>query len=43
MVGGAFFIGDYFGLVAAGNGFAATFTQPDQAGIASIFSRSVSK
>ncbi len=42
-VGGAFHIGDYFGLAAAGKGFVATFTQPDQATITSIFARSVSK
>jgi len=36
-VGGRFFIGDYFGLAAAGNDFVATLVQPDAANITSVF------
>ena len=34
---GKFFLGDYFGLAAAGNDFVATFIQPDAANITSVF------
>jgi hypothetical protein len=40
-VGGAFFLGDYFGLTAAGDDFVATFTQPDNQNVTSIFARRV--
>lgn len=42
--GRGFFLGDYFGLTAAGNDFVATFTQPDHDNVTSVFSaRSVSR
>ena len=41
---GKFFLGDYFGLAAAGNDFVATFTQPDRDNVTSVFfARNVSK
>ena len=44
MVGGEFFLGDYFGLATAGNDFVATFIQPDRANVTSaFFARNVSK
>lgn len=44
MVGGKFFLGDYFGLAAAGNDFVATFIQPDRDKVTSaFFARNVSK
>jgi hypothetical protein len=37
-----YFLGDYFGLAAAGNGLVSTFTQPDpNNGISSIFARRI--
>jgi hypothetical protein len=42
--GRGFFLGDYFGLAAAGNDFVATFTQPDRDNVTSVFfTRNVSK
>ena len=35
--GGRFFLGDYFGLAAAGNDFVATFIQPDRDNVTSVF------
>jgi len=41
---GGFFPGEYFGLATAGNDFVATFTQPDQNNVTSVFfARSVSR
>jgi len=37
MPGGRFFLGDYFGLAAAGNDFVATFIQPDLNNVTSVF------
>ena len=34
---GKFFLGDYFGLAAAGNDFVATFIQPDRDNVTSVF------
>ncbi len=39
--GGAFFLGDYFGLAGTDDGFVATFTQPDNQNVTSIFARRV--
>ena len=41
MLGGAFFLGDYFGLAAAGNAFVSTFTAVDNQNVSSIFARRV--
>ena len=38
---GGIFLGDYFGLAGAGNGFVHTFTQVDSQNITSIFARRV--
>ncbi len=38
---GDIFLGDYFGLAAAGDDFVATFTQPDNQNVTSIFARRV--
>lgn len=38
---GDLWLGDYFGLVGAGNGFVTTFTQPDNQNVTSIFARRV--
>jgi hypothetical protein len=38
---GDFFFGDYFGLVTAGDDFVATFAQPDNQNVTSIFARRV--
>jgi outer membrane protein assembly factor BamB len=44
MVAGRFFLGDYFGLAAAGNDFVATFTQLDPNNVTSVFfARSVGR
>jgi BNR repeat-like domain len=40
-VAGDFFFGDYFGLVTAGDDFVATFAQPDDQSVTSIFARRV--
>src|SRR5438445_628811 len=37
VVAGEFFLGDYFGLAAAGNDFVATFIQPDRDNVTSAF------
>jgi hypothetical protein len=41
MLSGDFFLGDYFGLATAGDDFVATFTQPDNQNVTSIFARRV--
>jgi hypothetical protein len=38
---GDFFFGDYFGLATAGDDFVATFAQPDNQNVTSIFARRV--
>jgi hypothetical protein len=40
-VSGDFFFGDYFGLSTAGHDFVATFAQPDNQNVTSIFARRV--
>jgi hypothetical protein len=40
-VSGDFFFGDYFGLATAGDDFVATFAQPDNQNVTSIFARRV--
>jgi hypothetical protein len=40
-VSGDFFFGDYFGLSTAGDDFVATFAQPDNQNVTSIFARRV--
>jgi len=41
MLGGDFFIGDYFGLAGSGDGFQNTFTAVDNQNVTSIFARRV--
>jgi hypothetical protein len=41
MASGDFFFGDYFGLATAGDDFVATFAQPDNQKVTSIFARRV--